>query len=211
MSKKTLENMNLIIVEIESLLGNNGNFKGVKALSHSYETLLKQITVNHEDFKSYSMLDRLVQQRDKMNEILSTLEYESIPHLLSNGLYLDVNHLTTTVERVNAIIPQISSLVTNWYEEYNDRVLIVSSTRKGEEYLYKYMIKANNEEIIKGSTRPNQYHNVLTDNYNYTLLTNITNHRGRRYDMVYIDSELDAKSIELAKMYIKHETNTFMF
>lgn len=210
MSKKTLNNMDLIIKEMNKQLSSQENLKGVKALSHSYETLLQQLNSNHDDFKEHKLTYEVLTQKDAMDQILNILETTSIPQLLGMQLYLDVNHLTTTAARVNSIIPQLNQLINRLYEKNNSTVLIVSKSRKGEEHLFS-MIDGNSENIIYQSIMP-QRSVVRTDKHNYEVDTKFSmNCRGKRYDIVHIDKDLNNDEIKLAMGFVKPEGQFKLF
>lgn len=210
MSMKTLNNMGLIIEEMNKQLLSQEDLKGVKALSHSYETLLHQLDYKHDDFKNHSLIDTVLEQKEMMVKILNVLETTSIPQLLRMNMYLDVNHLTTTVARVNAIFPHLDHLINKLYEKNNPSVLIVSATRKGEEYLFS-MIEENCENIIYLSPTV-QRSVVRTDKYNYEVEPKFSmNCRGRRYDIVHIDKDLNNDEIKLAMNFVKPEGQFKLF
>lgn len=208
MSKKTLDNMELIIIEMDRVLDVGHDFKGIKALSHSYETLLHQLKANHEDFKEHKLTNKMLDQKKLIEAILNILETISIPKLLKSGNYLEVNHLTTTVERINHILPRLKSFVAELYKYYNPSVVIVSKTNKSHEKLNS-LLEESVEEILYHV--PSKYTTeIRTDKFNYVVLTNFnTSYRDRRADIVYIDKDMNNEEIKMAMSFVKPNEGKF--
>ncbi|WGT37770.1 hypothetical protein QH639_18290 [Lysinibacillus sp. 1 U-2021] len=210
MSMKTLNNMDLIIKEMNDQLNSRMDFKGVKALSHSYETLLNQLQYTHDDFKNEDVIKNILKQKKFIENILDILETNSIPQLLSSKLYLEVNHLTTTVSRVNSIIPQLNTLLNKIYETHNPKIMILTDSRKGEELLYE-LIKSNDEEIIYQSSKLHS-EIIRTDKHNYYVVCDFNERdRGMRFSKLYIDKDMSSQKFELAMKFASSDKEFEIF
>lgn len=210
MSIKTVHNLNLIAIEMSEVL-DLGDFKGLKALSHSYETLLSQLNYNHDDFEKEIVRKQVTSQIELIKYLHNNLETISIPKLLSDRNYIDVNHLTTTVARLNTILSLLSKLYVDLCGRFVPKVVIFSNSRRGEDFLWETLIKDNNEQVLS-QTNDFRAHKVLTDKNSYTCVFKVSdNFRGRRYDYVYIDKELDADSIDFCQNFVKDKMHRAMF
>lgn len=210
MSMKTVHNMDLIVIEMIVIL-ESGDYKGLKALSHSYETLLTQIDHKHDDFEKEILRKQIPRQIEMVMSLHNNLETISIPNLLGDRNYIDVNHLTTAVARLNNIISHLNKLHKDLCERFAPKVGVFSNSQKGDGFLWYKLIEENQEKILSQKHTAFQT-NVLTDKNNYTLFLKVNESvRGRRFDTVYIDKDLDTNLIELCKNFRKSNEAVALF
>lgn len=211
MSNQTLENMRLIVLEMRAqLFSEDNDFKAIKTLSHSYETLLNQVSGSQTKLPADEVKSQLI----NIKKINGIVESKSIPELLSAGDYVAVNHLTTTTSRLNLIINALSKLLNNLYRNYNTRVAIVSKNiEKAESFMWK-LIEANNEEAMGDKAHPNPQRTgriIYTDKHVYEAWKYGVSIRGRRVDFVYIDNTLPQEDINNIIMCLKDKNNVSYF
>lgn len=212
MTIQTVSNMKLIVLEMEKQTnGTMSDFKSLKALSHSYETLLSQLNSSKEDFKDHKLTSDIKSQQRAISSINYKLESKSIPELLRLGNYLDVNHLTTTTTRLNSIISSLDNLVIALYERYNEKVLIVSKQLNKSEILMYKLIEDKQENIVHKIQTRGISQTITTDKYNYITTEFSKNYRGRRADFVYIDKDLDIEEINFIRMNLKERNSYELF
>ena len=213
MSKQTVQNMKLIILEMDKQISSNmGDFKALKALSHSYETLLLNLKHTHEDLKDNKLTSEIESQQKAIVKINSELESKSIPELLKLGNYLEVNHLTTTNTRLLNIVNVTTSLLYSLYKAYNPKVLIAANHMEKAYEQYKLIAENSGETVIKAPMNNLRSGMIAMSNKNtYYIIEFSNNYRGQRVDYAIIDSKLSTDEINNAIAHLKDKSQFRMF
>ena len=210
MTKQTVSNMDLMITQMVKQMDRE-NYKPLKALSHSYETLLNNLSGSHEDFKDHKLTENIKTQLKYIEKLNNELQSKSIPELLRADSYHEVNHLTTTTARLQDVVRGLNSMLIALYKNYNRKVLIVSESQNISEELMRKLIDKNNESIVENSLRGRTGSITYTDKNSYSAITFSENYRGKRMDFAYIDKALDTEKINLTLTNLKDQSNYKLF
>lgn len=194
MENKTLNMLEGIINSIKEIITSNGDYKGAKALSHSYETLLKNIKLNDR-----SEVKTLESHKELLEDIISELEDEVIPKTLKSQLYLELNHLTTTFDRIQKINNSLEYEILNGYKKFNETVLIIG---KDDFVKNKYAELTLHCKVLQEYNEGNKLL-TFTDYKNLTTVTHKVNLKGRRYNEVYIDPLISQEDYEIIEKYVR--------
>lgn len=206
MSKQTVKNMDLTITEMVKQ-SDQENYKPLKALSHSYETLLSNLSSLHDDFKEHQLTEEIEKQLSFIKKLDSELQTKSIPWLLRTGRYYEVNHLTTTTSRLHSIAKSLNSLLSSVYKIYNKRIYIVSlNGDKAIEFLNNLIDKENESVIEKSGSVTNSPLYLYTNKNTYIFVKSPKSLVGQKIDFIYVDADLYKEDIKSVLMNIKHDS-----
>lgn len=212
MSKQTLHNMKLIILEMEKQIGSNmGDFKALKALSHSYETLLMNLSHGHEDLKDNKLTSEIESQQKAIIKLNFELESKSIPELLKLGSYLEVNHLATTNARLLNTNNVLERLLYQLYKSYNKKVLIIANDYNKAYGLFDNNLTLSKERLVDIMHHSPTRMTAITNKHIYETVKFNSSHRGKRVDYAIIDSELTIDEINIVKTHLKDKNEFRMF
>src|SRR6185312_10626216 len=140
------------------------------------------------------------------------LESQSIPNILSDGRYVDVNHIATTTEKLESSISCVNRLLINYiYPKHRKRIGIFGLGEFSARDKCLSLLADSGEKTFDFTDMP-RYFNAITKSHEYISIDyRQDSHRGRRFDEIYIDSNLDLESISIVSMMVKDKNNIKYF
>lgn len=198
-NNQTIKNMELILKNMESENARRKNYKALKTLSNSYFTLLKQLFMFPDELKNQDTKLELESQIDVLKSLKNKLEEDSIPELLKDGKYVDVNHLTTTTSKLYDSIKETLYLLRTYvYPALRETILVVSSNRELVEKQISKLAEEAKEELIQETRLPQGYE-AVTRSYKFIAheyKKENASLRGKRFDKIYIDQDTYYNNME---------------
>lgn len=211
MRNQTIQNMKLIILEMNKQ-SDFASYAALKTLSNSYQTLLRQLFVNTGTIDSIEDMDELEYQHKKLLSLKDYLEAQSIPELLSNGDYISVNHITTTTTKLGDSVSDIDKLlIQHIYPKHRKYVGIFGLDIGRAAEMLDTLIDASDEKILENRSHLRSERSIVTKSVSYIAREYSDNYRGRRFDTVHVDRNLDSEKISIASMMVKDKNNVKYF
>lgn len=213
MSKQTVQNMKLIILEMDKQISSDlCDYKALRALAFSYRTLLSNLHEWQEDLKDNKLTSDIESQHNAIIKVISELESKSIHELLEQGKHLEVNYLTSANTTLVDIRIALQMLLNKTYTRYNDRVLIIHKDEGKAHAKFEEIIEGNNETLVDFPYRNSLDRETFVTNkhvyeiikYNNKLIT-------LRSDFAYIDNELAIDEINIVKLHLRNKNNFILF
>lgn len=107
MKNKTVENMELILLEIKREAMNPcGDSKAVKTLIHSYRTFLNEFYRMTKEELTSEILDDINYQSSQLSLVVDYIESVVLPKLLTSRDYIGVNNYATALEKMKGIVQE---------------------------------------------------------------------------------------------------------
>ncbi|MEK4025307.1 hypothetical protein [Sporosarcina sp. FSL W7-1283] len=202
-NNQTVQNMKLIILEMNKQ-SDTANYAALKTLSNSYQTLLRQLFANTKAVESVKDMNELEYQHKKIANLKRYLEAQSIPELLSNEEYVSVNHLTTTTTKLGDSISDIENLLNRHiYPMHRKHIAIIGQdVNSAFEQLNILMDKSDEKILERRDYHPNEL-SIITKSFLYLARKYSDNYRGRRFDEVHVDRNLDSEKMSIVSTFAK--------
>jgi hypothetical protein len=213
MENQTVKNMKLIILEMnKQTRSEHVNYGALKTLSNSYQTLLRQLFTNPESISTIDDMNELEYQHKKLLELKDCLETQSIPELLSYGDYSSVNNITTTTTKLGDSISDINKLLIQYiYPKHRKLVGIFGVNINSAACMLDMLVDMSGEKMLENRSHLHNERSIVTKSISYIAREYGDSYRGRRFDEVYVDRNLDSERISALSLLVKDKNNVRYF
>lgn len=197
-NSQTVKNMKLVALE----MSRQSSYSSIEVLSDSYSALLSHLECKKVIEKGD--VAELEEQKESLADLLRCLEEESIPSLLSDGAYQDVNHIVTTITNLSESIDNLNDfLLRTVYPMFRRHVGVVATDFDTAQNKINKILSDSGEEVLEHQILHNGKMTVYTKTTLYEAIKYSDSYRGKIIDTVYIDRNLPTKSINIANMYVR--------